>query len=73
MAYFIDSFASVQRRQKRDDWNVVIERFFTLDRYLLYFVCKYYAMNIYVMLEMQMIIYISKHLFELTSKMEWDL
>ena len=48
MAYFIDSFASVQRRQQRDDWNVVIEGFFTLDRYLLYFVCKYYAMDIYV-------------------------
>ena len=46
MAYFIDSFASVQRRQQRDDWNVVIERFFTLDRYLLYFVCKYYALDI---------------------------
>ena len=51
MAYFIDSFASVQRRQQRDDWNVVIERFFTLDRYLLYFVCKYYALDLYVILK----------------------
>ena len=41
MAYFIDSFASVQRRQDRDYWNVFIERIFTLDRYIFVVFCKY--------------------------------